>query len=116
MHTPRAQATPQPRPYWFRADPAFCITGSVFSQPVRKGLLRPDFHFDDCASLDAPQYLPVGSVFVQAMPSLEGDCIYFSELVSYDRERMAYRAALWDEDPYADAYWGDEHGDMGLLS
>lgn len=56
-------------PFWLRHDPLFCISGSVFSQPVLDGLLRAGFGHRECGALDAPNYLPTGSICSTAYPT-----------------------------------------------
>jgi hypothetical protein len=52
------EATQTPPVFKHPEDPSFCITGSIFSQPVREGLLQSGFSFSECGALDAPNYLP----------------------------------------------------------
>lgn len=100
--------------YWFRHNPEFCRTGDTFTQPVREGLLRPEFRHGECGFLDAPQYICTGGIRVDRCYSPAGDMTYLTERADDDRELMSERAD--PRDPYEGAYWGDEHGDMGLVS
>jgi len=44
-------------------DARFTFTGGPFAQPVRLGQLQGEFYPDECGSLDAPDYLPVGGAY-----------------------------------------------------
>jgi hypothetical protein len=109
--------SPVSRPtFWLRHNPAFCRSGDVFAQPLGAGLLQPGFSPSECGALDAPQYVPTGGIRVTSQLSLTGTTLYVTEMADECRELMAERAAQADVDPYEGAYWGDEHGDMGLVS
>lgn len=100
-----AQQTAAAQPYWFRNEPAFCITGSVFSQPVGEGNLRAGYcFFDDCGSLDAPQYLPLGGIRVDT--NRTDGLVYHTERADIDREHAAELAepARHCEDDFE--FWG----------
>lgn len=95
-----------PTPYWFRHEPAFCITGALFAQPVQEGRLRDEWMHSDCESLDAPEYICTGST------RLDLSCggRYASELTMLSRDMLAINAARHDDDgsDSGDAhYWAD---------
>ena len=50
----------------------FCITGSRFGQPV--GLVKDEFYGIECGALDAPNYVPRGSVSTFA--SVHGNTLF----------------------------------------
>lgn len=54
-------------------SPEFCVTGSRFVQPL--GRLQDGFHGVECGSLDAPGYIPRGSVYTgqQSGPTVFAD-------------------------------------------
>jgi hypothetical protein len=111
-----AQAAMLARVYWFRHNTGFTLTGGLQAQPTREGALKRGFYIVDCESLDAPEYIPTGSIRAQELLSRDQQTLYVTELADDSRERMAEQAERWNDDPYEDAYWGDEHGDMGLVS
>lgn len=95
------------QPFWFRNDPAFCITGSVFSQPVGEGNLRAGYCFyDECGSLDAPQYLPTGGMRVDI--NCTGDWVYHTEHAQIDRERAAELAEPRSRHEDDFEFWGPD--------
>lgn len=89
-------------PFWFRHEPAFCITGALFAQPVQEGRLRDEWMHSDCASLDAPEYICTGGI------RLDLSCggRYASELTMLSRDTLA-RNEAWHDDDGSD--WGDAH-------
>lgn len=106
-----------PTPYWFRHEPAFCITGALFAQPVRRGLLRDEWRHDDCGSLDAPEYICTGSVAAELTDAGR----FATERADASRDRMAsdwdwaHRPTWGDEHYWADADLHDMH-DQGEVA